>query len=154
RRRCWNISAFVPVSAGKSCRNTHTWSGKRKIPSSSPSPAISSPSIASRSHGVPPARSTRSAPSMTSSITRGVDGGQQLLFGADVVVQRALADAVRPAQFRRAGGVIAPLGEDLRRRVHDPTAAPLPLGALSFLVCHPRLRHNPAPSDRRVRRRP
>ena len=44
-----------------------------------------------------------------------VDGGEELLLGADVVVERALAEVVGDAELRDAGGVIAAPGEDVRR---------------------------------------
>jgi enoyl-CoA hydratase/carnithine racemase len=73
-----------------------------------------------------------------------VNGGEQLLLRADVVVERALADAVRLAELRGARGMIATLGEHLRGRVHDLVAAGLPLGAFALLVLHPGLRHRAA----------
>ena len=52
-----------------------------------------------------------------------VDRGEQLLLGADVVVERALAHAVRGAQLRDPGGVVALPREHLRRRVDDARRA-------------------------------
>ena len=43
-----------------------------------------------------------------------MDGRQELLFGTDVVVQRALAEIVGGAELHDAGGVVAVLGEDGR----------------------------------------
>ena len=45
-----------------------------------------------------------------------VDGGEQLLLGADVVVERALAEIVGLAQLGDAGGVVAALGRTGARR--------------------------------------
>ena len=63
-----------------------------------------------------------------------VDGGEQLLLRPDVVVERALAQPVDLAQLDDAGGVVALLGEDLRRGVDDRVATGLPLLAASGLV--------------------
>ena len=43
-----------------------------------------------------------------------VDRGEELLLGADVVVERALAEIVRGAQLRDARGVVPTLGEEAR----------------------------------------
>ena len=45
-----------------------------------------------------------------------VDGRQQLLLGADVVVERALAQVVGGAELHDAGGVVALPGEDAAPR--------------------------------------
>jgi hypothetical protein len=55
-----------------------------------------------------------------------VDGREQLLLGADVVVEGAFAQPVGRAQLGDAGGVVALPGEDARGRVDDGVAAGLP----------------------------
>ena len=60
-----------------------------------------------------------------------VDGGEQLLLGADVVVERALAELVGGAELGDARGVVAAPGEDARGRVDDRLAARLPVRAAS-----------------------
>ena len=52
-----------------------------------------------------------------------VDGDEQPLLGADVVVERALAEPVRLAELGGARGVVAALGDELRRAVDDVLAA-------------------------------
>jgi len=79
-----------------------------------------------------------------------VDGRQQLLLGADVIVERALADPVRLTELCRARGVVAAVGEHLRGRVHDLATARLPLSALTLLVLDPGLRHPAASSSREL----
>ena len=56
-----------------------------------------------------------------------VNGGEQILLGADVVVERALPEIVGHAQLRDARGVIAAAGEDGGRRVDDGLVARLPI---------------------------
>ena len=65
------------------------------------------PSISSCADGVPPAATTRSAPTMHLVHHPVVDGGEELLLGADVVVERALAESVDLAELGDAGGVVA-----------------------------------------------
>ena len=60
-----------------------------------------------------------------------VDRGEELLLRPDVVVERALAEAVDLAQLGDAGGVVAAPREDLRRGVDDRVATRLPLRAAS-----------------------
>ncbi len=56
-----------------------------------------------------------------------VDGGEQLLLRADVVVQRTLAQVVGGAELGDAGRVVAPLGEDAGGGVDDRLATDLPV---------------------------
>jgi hypothetical protein len=56
-----------------------------------------------------------------------VDGGEQVLLRADVVVQRALAQIVGDAQLGDAGRVVAAPGEHTGRRVDDGLVARLPV---------------------------
>ena len=70
-----------------------------------------------------------------------VDGGEELLLGADVVVERALAQVVRHTELRDARGVVAAPGEHARRRVDDRFVARLPVRLPPritgrFRVCH------------------
>ena len=70
-----------------------------------------------------------------------VDGGEELLLGADVVVQRALAEIVGGAELHDAGGVVPAPGEDGRRGVDDHLATRLPVRPARrivgcFLPCH------------------
>ena len=58
-----------------------------------------------------------------------VDGGQQLLLGADVVVERSLAQVVGRAELHDPGGVVTLAGEDVRRGVDDRLAPLLPFRA-------------------------
>ncbi len=58
-----------------------------------------------------------------------VDGGEQLLLRADVVVERTFAELVGGAELGDAGGVVAPLGEDVGGRVDDRLAPDLPVRA-------------------------
>ncbi len=60
-----------------------------------------------------------------------VDGGQQLLLGADVVVQGPLAEIIGCAQLHDPGGVVPLAGEDLRGGVDDGPAPMFPLRAAS-----------------------
>jgi len=70
-----------------------------------------------------------------------VNGGEQLLLGADVIVEGAFPDAVLVAELVGARGVVTPRGEHLGGRVHDLVMAVGPLGALAVLVLDPGLRH-------------
>jgi len=60
-----------------------------------------------------------------------VDGRQQLLLGADVVVQGSLAEIIGRTQLHDPGGVVTLSGEDLRGGVDDGLAPVLPLRAAS-----------------------
>ena len=72
-----------------------------------------------------------------------VDGGEELFFRLDVVIERALAEAVDRAQLRDAGGVVALAREDRRRGVDDDIAARLPLRAALGLVARGTRLHGP-----------
>ena len=56
-----------------------------------------------------------------------VDGGEQLLLGADVVVERSLAEVVGGTELHDARGVIPAPGEDRSGRVDDRLATRLPV---------------------------
>ena len=70
-----------------------------------------------------------------------VDGGEQILLRADVVVQRALAEIVGDAQLGDAGRVVTAPGEHAGGRVDDRLVARLPVRlaprvAGRFRPCH------------------
>ena len=70
-----------------------------------------------------------------------VDGGEELLFRTDVVVERALAEIVGGTELGDAGGVVAAAGEHGRGRVDDGLATRLPLRAASGLAARCSHRH-------------
>jgi hypothetical protein len=70
-----------------------------------------------------------------------VDRREQPLLGADVVVERALAEVVGITELVEARGVVPLPGEQARRRVDDRLAARLPLRVASRDVGRIRSRH-------------
>ncbi len=97
------------------------------------------PSRANCSGGVPPASATRSAPEQDLVHDAIVDGGEELLFGPDVVVEGAFPELVGLTELDRARGVIPTLGEDVRRQIDDGLAPHVPFRAtpgVGFILWH------------------
>ena len=70
-----------------------------------------------------------------------MDGGEERLLRADVVIERTFAEIVRDTQFRDARGVVPAPREDARRRVDDRLATRLPVRPPSRITGRCRLRH-------------